>query len=218
MPQKTKKWLSKIKAHNNLYDKAIISATAGFTINIAYALYHGIMGAASHSVWLLLLGAYYIILSVMRFSAVLYYRNIKSSKNSFSELFLLNFLGWMLILTSVILGFSVYLSYRFDTAVKYHEITMISIAAYTFYKITLTIINIVKAKKYNSLLLIAIRNIGCADAAASLLSLQRSMIVSFDGMSKQESELMNLLTGIGVCIFTLSLGFYMITIKKHTKY
>lgn len=196
-------------------DSVILSASVGFGLNLAYALYHGILGLASQSLWLLLLGAYYILLSVMRFSAVLYDRRSRKKQSLFSERFLLRFLGAMLTLLALILAFSVYLSFLYDVAVPYPEIIMITIATYTFYKITLAIVNAVRARKQNVPLLIAIRNIGCADAAASLLTLQRSMLVSFEGMTSQDIGLMNALTGAGVCLLTAALGMYMIFQKEN---
>jgi len=196
-------------------DRVIFFATMGFTLNLAYALYHGILGIRFGSIWFLLLGAYYILLSVMRFSAVLYDRRSKKEQ-SLSERFLVSFVGAMLILLSVILAFSVYLSFHYDIAIQHQEIMMITIATYTFYKNTLAIVNTVKAHKQKSPLLIAIRNIGCADASASLLTLQRSMLVSFEGMNSQDIGVMNALTGAGVCILTAALGIYMI-LKKERK-
>lgn len=86
------------------------------------------------------------------------------------EQFLFRFLGGMLILLAVILAVSSWLSFQYDVAVVYSEIMMIAIAAYTFYKMTMAIVNAIKAGKQQSLWLTAIRNIGCADAAASLLT------------------------------------------------
>lgn len=196
------------------HNRVILSATAGFGLNLAYALYHGVIGIMTGSLWLLLLCAYYMILSVIRFSAVLY--DHQSTKNipSFSEQFLFRFLGGMLILLAVILAVSSWLSFQYDVAIVYSEIMMITIATYTFYKITIAIVNAIKARKQQSLWLIAIRNIGCADAAAALLTLQRSMLVSFEGMSNQDMQLMNALTGAGVCLLTTALGIYMILGKE----
>lgn len=198
----------------NQHDRVIIAAASGFGLNLAYALYHGIVGILSASLWLLLLCAYYIILSVMRFSAVLYDHRSTKSSSSFSEQFLYRFLGGMLTLLSVILALSVYLSFRYDVAIVHQEIMMITIATYTFYKTTMAIVNAIKAGRQHSSWLIAIRNIGCADAAASLLTLQRSMLVSFEGMSNRDMELMNALTGAGVCLLTAALGIYMIVGKE----
>ena len=150
----------------------------------------------------------------MRFSAILYgYKTIKSNL-SFSERFLFRFVGGMLTLLSVILAFSVYLSFQYDVAIVYPEIMMITIATYTFYKITMAITNEIKARKQHTLWLIAIRNIGCADAAASLLTLQRSMLVSFERMSNREIGILNDLTGAGVCLLTAALGTYTILGKE----
>lgn len=182
------------------HDRVMISAALGFGLNLTYALYHGSVGIMSGSLWLLLLCAYYIILSVMRFSAVLYDHRSTKNSSSFSEQFLFRFLGGMLTLLSVILALSVYLSFRYDVAIVHQKIMMITIATYTFYKMTMAIVNAMKARRQHSSWLIAIRNIGCADAAASLLTLQRSMLVSFDGMSNRAMERMNALTGAGVCL------------------
>lgn len=185
----------------------------GFCLNLAYALYHGILGISFGSMWFLMLGAYYVLLSVMRFSAVLCGR-MRKQHPALSERFPAAFLGAMLVLLSVVLAFSVYLSFHYDVAIQHHEIMMITIATYTFYKITLAAVNTVKAHKQKSPLLIAIRNIGCADASASLLTLQRSMLVSFEGMNIREISIMNALTGAGVCILTAALGIYMILKKE----
>lgn len=82
---------------------------------------------------------------------------------------------------------------------------MISIAAYTFCKVIIAIVNAVKIAKHKSPLLATIRNITCADAAASILSLQRSMLVSFKGMSNSDIILMNTLTGVFICLFVFML-------------
>lgn len=196
------------------HKRVILSAAAGFGLNLAYALYHGVIGIMTDSLWFLLLCAYYMILSVIRFSAVLYDYQSTKNNTSFSEQFLFRFLGGMLILLTVILAASSWLSFRYDVAVVYSEIMMITIATYTFYKIIIAIVNAIKVRKQQSLWLIAIRNIGCADAAASLLTLQRSMLVSFEGMNSRDIELMNGLTGAGVCLLTTALGIYMILSRK----
>lgn len=55
-----------------------------------------------------------------------------------------------------------------------------------------------------------LRTIGYAEAAASILTLQRSMLVSFDGMGETEIRMMNILSGSAVYLFVLALGGIMI--------
>ena len=116
----------------------------------------------------------------------------------------------MLIVMSFVLSGVVYLSLTNNVSVKHQEIFMITIATYTFYKVVLAIVNTVKIRKENSLLLSTIRNISCADAAVSILSLQRSMLVSFGEMGHDRIYMMNALTGAGVFIVIIALGISMI--------
>lgn len=116
----------------------------------------------------------------------------------------------MLVLLSLVLaGVNYYVSQK-NTAVKQDKIIMISIAAFTFYKVTVAIVNFVKTSKRNVLLEKTVRNISVADALVSVYSLQRSMLVSFRGMTQGEIKLMNILTGTGVFIIVFLLGAAMI--------
>ncbi len=98
---------------------------------------------------------------------------------------------------------------------RYDSILMITIATYTFYKITMAVVRAVKQRHDPSPLLAAIRSIGYAEVAASVLTMQRSMLVSFEGMAEEKIHLMNSLTGAVVCLFVLVLGIAMII--KSTK-
>jgi len=53
------------------------------------------------------------------------------------------------------------------------------------------------------------------DATASLYSLQKSMLVSFEGMTVNDIRLMNILTGASVVIIVVVLG--VLLIKKSKK-
>ena len=92
----------------------------------------------------------------------------------------------------------------------FHEIIMIAIATYTFTKITMAIIGMVKAKHTDSPVIKTLRNISLADACVSVYSMQRSMLVSFPGMEPAEIQLFNILTGTAVWIIVLFLGVNLI--------
>lgn len=169
--------------------------------SLAYAIYNGGLGIIYGSLWFMTLSAYYIILSVMRFAAVLC--GIKGVQD---QEFVMRFTGIMLILLSLVLAGSVCYSLRFEVARVNGTIVMITIATYTFYKVIAAFIRAAKTVKRRVFLLTALRSIACADAAASVLSLQRSMLVSFEGLSEAEIKLMNTLTGIGVCLFIFISG------------
>lgn len=97
-----------------------------------------------------------------------------------------------------------------DTARRYSEVVVISIATYTFYKIIMAVANMVKVRKTRSPVLIAIRNIGTADALVSMLTLQATMLASFQGKGGLDANRMNAVTGMVVCVLILALGVSMI--------
>ena len=189
----------------------ILFATAfSFMLNLLYAFYHGVLGFANQSLWFLTLCAYYVVLSTLRFSAVLYGHKSNPAYTADTEHFVTKFSGILLTVLSFVLTGVIYISLSQNIATKYGEIVMITIATYTFVKIVVAIMKSVKQHKNPSLLLAVVRNIGYAEVAASILTLQRSMLVSFGAMDKGTIQLMNSLTGAAVCLFILILGIVMI--------
>ncbi len=181
-------------------------AVINLIINLLFAMYNGALGLASSSVWFIAVCVYYVILAVMRFAAVLNLR-----KNTFDrERLALAMTGVMLLVLGLTLAGINYLSGSMRIASQFDVITMITIATYTFYKIAMAVIRAVKDKKNPSPIVFAIHGIGYAEVAVSLLNMQRSMLVTFDGMSEKEITIFNAATGMAVFLFILSLGVIMI--------
>ena len=182
-------------------DKTLKFAFCSLICNIAFVAYYVVFGALSHSWWLLNLGAYYLILSIIRFVVLL-------TKNK--ERFIAKFTGYMLMILSVPLTGIVILSVVHDRGLELHMIIMIAMAAYAFTKITLATVNLIKSRRSASATLITLKNLSFADAFVSIFALQRSMLVSFDGMSEAEIVIMNAALGSAVCIITFLLGLNLI--------
>ncbi len=186
-------------------NRIIKTAIVSLLFNMAYGIYDFIIGAASGSWWLITISCYYIILGVMRFAV------LRVERTDYAlEIFIERFTGIMFVILSVVLGGTVCLAVVNDHGVRYNQIIMITIALYSFTKITLAIINLVKARKGDSPIIKTLRNISLADAVVSIFSLQRSMLVTFEGMTLQSVRLFNLLTGICVCMVVLLLGLNLI--------
>ena len=115
-------------------DRTLKFALASLVFNMAFATYHLIMGLVTSSWWLLTLGSYYLVLSIVRRST--------------------------------------------------------------------------------SAMLITLRNISFADAFVSIFALQRSMLVSFEGMRESEIVIMNATLGSAVCVIVFLLGLNLIRNKK----
>ena len=180
-------------------------ALASLAFNMVFAAYHLVMGLVTSSWWLLTLGSYYLVLSVVRFVVL---------RSKSKECFVAKFTGWMLILLTLPLGGTVILSVVRDRGHDLHMIVMIAMAAYAFTKITLATIKLIKARRSTSATLITLRNISFADAFVSIFALQRSMLVSFDGMTEAEIVIMNATLGSAVCVIVFLLGVNLLRNKK----
>ncbi len=186
---------------NRIFKTAILSL--GF--NFAYGIYNGAVGFSSHSWWFITLCAYYIILGITRFGVLIFNEKNKNTSNRF----IMRFTGSLLIFLSIILAGTAYLSVESERGIKHNEILMITIAAYSFTKITLAIINLVKARKNDSSIIKTLRYISFADALVSIFSLQRSMLISFGNMPENEIQIFNICTGTAVYIGIFILGIIL---------
>ena len=188
--------------------KFVRNPYTSLTINFIYALGNCIIGFLTHSWWFITVGAYYVVLAVTRYSVLQVRR--KANGNYDTEFFARRITGILLVVLSFcIVGVNI-LSAVKDRGTDFHEIVMITIATYTFTKITISIIGMIKAKSSASPVLKTLRNISLAYACVSIYTMQRSMLVSFPGMETEEILLLNILTGTAVWIVVLLLGINLI--------
>ncbi len=190
--------------------RVIFAATVSLCFHLAYAVYHGVLGLISCSWWFTALWGYYTILGMTRFYVVLYERKSKAALSLDPERFVMMVSGFLLLALGCTLAGVNYMSLSDSIATQYDEITMITIAAYTFCKITMSILRAARQRGDPSPLLATVRRIGYAEVAVSVLTMQRSMLVSFGEMEASKIYLMNALTGAGVYLFINLLGIVMI--------
>lgn len=194
--------------------RTILTTLPAFLINVAYTVYNGVIGIMNQSVWFITMAVYYSLLGIMRYRAVSTGRKISRLDDREQirkkELSVIKTDGILLLVLNLALSGVVLLTIAQDTAKRYSEIMVISIAAYTFYKITMAVVNMVKVRKRKSPILITIRNIGAADALVSMVTLQAAMFASFQDKNSLNTNQMNAITGLSVCILISILGISMI--------
>ncbi len=195
----------------------ILSTVVSFMFNLLYAIYHCVLGILNLSLWFIAMCAFYGILAIMRFSVVLCElceHNHRKLSSDDTEWFVMNFSGMLLVILGLVLATVNYISLSQNIATKHEEIIMITIATYTFYKVTIALVKAVRQHKNTSPILRIIRNINYAEISASVLTLQRAMLVSFGSMNSKQIRFMNAMTGAAVYLFVLILGLSMITKSK----
>ena len=93
-------------------------------------------------------------------------------------------------------------------------IIVIAQAAFTFTVFILAIINMIHAAKQNNIYMTVSRNIAFASAIGSMLSLERSMLGTFDDPAGSFAVLMEAYSGGGAFILLILLAIGLITAEK----
>lgn len=195
--------------------RIVLTTLPGMGVNLIYAVFNGVIGITGRSAWYGSLSAYYLLLCIMRFLAVSYARQVYTKKvrtdnMEIRELKVYQNCGGMLSIMSIALGGAVITLVMGDNGKTYPGLMIYAAATYTFYKLIVSIINMVKVRKEKSLLLTTLRNISYSDSLVSLLSLQTALFAAFGQNAGKLVPIMNTLTGAGVCLMVLGLGIYMI--------
>lgn len=187
--------------------RTVLTTYLSLGLNLIYALTNGWFGIKYHSIWFGSLSGYYMVLSSMRFILVQYDRK-PSTKESNWRVYRVS--GILLILLSIALGVAVIQMVYGGKTYSYPNLLIYAVAAYTFYKIILSVINMIKAGKLKAPIVMAIRNIGHADALVSLLALQTAMFEAFGYSETINKAWMNSFTGGIACLSVFVIGLSMI--------
>jgi len=209
MKANTIKLLQKNKFTNNLLKdfgyRTIVFSIFSFVLNVAYISLVAVMAFMSRTAWYFTITIYYIILAFMKgnvfYSKRKYGTEIKQAKA-------FRFSGIMFILMTVAFSGVIVLIYKANHYFEYAGLLIYAVAAFTFYKLTLAIFNIFKAKKHNDLYIQNIRNINLASALISIIMLQVAMFQAF--APEHNLGFANALTGGAMSLIILVLGIFMI--------
>ena len=200
-----KKWFSDVHLRMN------VSLYTSLIWNVAFAIFQLGLGFYHKSFWFYSMFAYYIMLGVMRFFLFKHTRKYKANEQEHIELKKYIASGWSLLAMNVALAVIVFFMVYWNKTFYHHMITTIAMAAYTFFTFTFAIINLVKYKKYKSPVYSAAKTISLIAGAVSMLTLEATMLTTFE---TNESPLFRLiilsLTGIAVICFAIAMAIIMI--------
>lgn len=178
--------------------RSMVFSAFSLFINIAYTVFNTVVSIISSSLWYGAISMYHAILILMRSDTLL--SRHKKPRISYIRC------GILLILLSVFLSLAVWQMVSNDLAFVRLGWTVYAYAAYAFYKIITSIINLFKAKN-EALTVKAVKRIGFADALVSLLTLQTSLLYAF---SDGDYGFANAISGGVVCGLTLLMGIFML--------
>lgn len=213
------KWMGTYEA------RMLLFAACSFVINVGYVVLNIVMAALMSSIWYAALAAYYFALGALRYAVLFGTR--KAKKNAQTErglaaeklriyrncgiaLLIIEGVFMFAVAQFVLSGGGSIAELAAQNMRTYTMITMISSAAFTFYKMTLSIVNLVKVHKMTDPELWALRNINLAAALVSLLALQTTMTLFLSQPLTREMSVFNGIVGLVVVLIVAGLGIVMI--------
>lgn len=191
-----------------------VTLTGNAAWNAAYAVLQLCLGIYHRSSWFCSLFAYYLSLAAMRFYLARHTYRYKACEKMRNELKRYRACGWLLLLMNLALSAMLTLMVRQNRLVKHHEITTITMAAYTFSALTMTVINVVKYRKYNSPVFSASKVISLAAASVSMLTTEGTMLTTFANgeVAPKTQVLILMVSGFAVSALIITMAIYMIVI------
>lgn len=170
--------------------KTFVFSLCSFSLTVAFAIMNLVSALRYGLVWYYAISAYYAILLLFRGGII--FTDSKCRKKYASDALdalelkkrkwrIYSSGGVVLLLLEVAMCLAVTEMMLSRRPMQSGQIMTIANAAYTFYKMTMAIYNLFKAKRYNDPVVQALRNINFADACMAIVSLTVLMLTTFGG-------------------------------------
>lgn len=195
--------------------RTLAFSTLSFAVNAGYAIAHVVLAVVWNSLWYGALAAYYFLLSLMRGGILLCDRSAKKRADGDEETLLaykwriFRACGAALLVLEFALTAFVTQTVIFGRPQTPSLIMAIASAAYTFYKMTIAVVQVFRVRRTGDPLLQSLRNINLSNALVSLFALQITLVAA-QGGADESMRIMNIVMGFLICALTIALGSFMI--------
>ena len=147
-----------------------------FVWNILYTGYLLIVGFLYDSNWFLAMSVYYGLLSTTR---IFCFMQTKPEKSLHAKVKTMRACGYFLLCINLAISGMMFILIYGNRQVKHHEITVITLAAYTFSALTVAIVNSVKYIKKRDYVFSCVKLISLVSASVSMVTLTNIMLSTF---------------------------------------
>lgn len=180
--------------------------------NTAYALFQLGLGIYHKTFWYYSMAGYYFSLALMRFLLVRHTRKYRPGEKPREELIRYRICGFVFLIMNLTLSVMIFFMVYWNRTFHHHEITTIAMAAYTFGAFTMAVINLIKYRKFKSPVYSASKAISLAAACVSMLTLESTMLTTFQdaSMPLTARRMMLGISGGAISVFIISMAVYMI--------
>ena len=193
-----------------------ISLSISFVISMLYVGINLWSWYMLKSYWFMVLAMYYTIMAVMRYLLVRYVHVQKIGTNMLGEWKRTRVCAYILLLINLSLSGAVLMILYQHRGYDYPGMMIYVMALYTFYALTMSIVDIVKYRKMGSPIMSTAKIVSLSAALVSMLNLETAMFAQFGGdIASETQQIFIILTGAGISITVVTLS--VILIVKATK-
>ncbi len=199
-----------------LHDPAFrgsVSIYQGMTANFLYMIFRIIAGIRYASMWFISMAVYYLALGSLRAYLIVCYRR-RAPK---LEHRCYRVTAWLLFLLNIPMGGMILLMVVTNSGYSYPGCIIYLSALYTFYALTMSVINLIKFRRLGSPILSAAKVLNFIAAMMSILGLQTAMIAQFSGNAEHFRRVMNTVTGSAVYTIVIAIAVYMLIRSKNSR-
>ena len=175
-------------------------------INFAYGVLRIAAGVVIGSAWIGAEGIYNLAQAMIQLVQILRRKNLGTPVRQWQSYRLC---GWLILLMHLTLTGIVFQMVNWNRVEEQGEILVIATAAFTFYKLITSFLEIAKDRKHIHPVDSSVRMLKLSQAFFSLFSLQAGLLHTF-GTGQSWEHWLNLASGSAVCMLTAAMGVYML--------
>ena len=190
--------------------KTVIFSFLSVLATICFTVYNAILGFLFDSIWHICIFAYYVFLLLIKGLLVFGISNKKTRSNQLLVVYITFIMLIILTIAMIAPAFILVLDKR---TYNLGLIPSIASAAYTTYSITMSIVNMKKAKNTDSPIIKQIRLVNIVNTLMSILVLQNTLILANGGYTDDMKKL-SVATSIGIIVLIIFIEIYQFILVK----
>ncbi len=193
------------KNKNQTTNRLKVFLCLSLVFNIIYTIFLCVASLIYHSEWFLIMSIYYASLSVARV-----FLCAKISKDKLTRIKTMRAYGNFLFLINLLVSILMFILIYKKQPIKYHEITVITLATYTFYALTVAIVNGIKYLRKNDHVYLCVKVTSLVSASVSIVTLTNTMLATFGENNQALRSIILPFIGGLVSIFIIVTAVFLI--------
>ena len=196
-----------VKVKKDTHYRIKIFLYISLIFNIAYSIFLLVVSQIFYSKWFFVMSIYYGLLSTAR---IFIFFQINPKKDMRSRIITMRACGYFLLLINLVVSTMMFILIYRNNIIKHHEITVITLATYTFSSLTFAVIGILRHLKRNNHVYSCVKIISLTSASVSLATLTNTMLATFgENNLLLRSIILPILCGV-IAIFIVICAILMI--------